>query len=45
MRLERVAVDRLWVDAQFAALPPFKKAKEKSASKPTSKKKKGKKAN
>lgn len=45
VRLERVAVDRLWVDAQFAALPPFKKAKEKSASKPTSKKKKGKKAN
>ena len=28
VRLERVAADRLWVDAQFAALPPFKKAKE-----------------
>ena len=24
LRLERVAADRLWVDAQFAALPPFK---------------------
>ena len=45
VRLERVAAERLWVDAQFAALPPFKKAKEKSASKSPSKKKKGKKAN
>ena len=27
MRLERVASDRLFIDAQFAALPPFKKAK------------------
>ena len=26
VRLERVAVERLWVDAAFAALPPFKKA-------------------
>ena len=26
-RLEKVASDRLWVDAQFAALPGFKKAK------------------
>ncbi|MCR5752896.1 MAG: hypothetical protein K6G91_13150 [Kiritimatiellae bacterium] len=25
-RLERVASERLWIDAQFAALPPFKKA-------------------
>ena len=39
VRLERVAADRLWVDAQFAALPPFRKAKEK-----TSRKAKGKKA-
>ena len=45
VRLERVAVDRLWVDTQFAALPPFKKAKEKPTSKSTSKKKKDKKAN
>ena len=28
VRLERVAADRLWVDAQFAALPPFRKAKK-----------------
>ena len=28
MRLERVASDRLFIDAQFAALPPFKKAKK-----------------
>ena len=42
VRIERVAADRLWVDAQFAALPPFKKVKEKSTSK---KKAKGKKAN
>ena len=28
VRLERVASERLWVDAQFAALPPFKKAKK-----------------
>ena len=41
VRLERVAADRLWVDAQFAALPPFRKAKKKS----TSKKKADKKAN
>ena len=26
IRLERVAVERLWVDAAFAALPPFRKA-------------------
>ena len=41
VRLERVASERLWVDAQFAALPPFKKAKN-----PRSRKtKKGAKAN
>ena len=28
VRLERVAEDRLWVDVQFAALPPFRKAKK-----------------
>ncbi len=41
VRLERVAADRLWVDAQFAALPPFKKAKKPRQGKA----KKGKKAN
>ena len=41
VRLERVAADRLWVDAQFAALPPFKKAKQPRPAKA----KKGKKAN
>lgn len=45
VRLERVAADRLWVDAQFAALPPFREAEEKSTSKSPSKKKKDKKAN
>lgn len=28
IRLEKVADDRLWVDAQFAALPKFKRSKE-----------------
>ena len=28
IRLEKVAADRLWIDAQFAALPPFKGAKK-----------------
>ena len=28
VRLEHVASERLWVDAQFAALPPFKKARK-----------------
>ena len=32
VRLGRVAADRLWVDAQFTALPPFRKAKKKSPS-------------
>ena len=41
VRLEHVASDRLWVDAQFAALPPFKKAKKPRQGKV----KKGKKAN
>ena len=41
VRLERVAADRLWVDAQFAALPPFKKVKQPRPAKA----KKGKKAN
>ena len=39
VRLERVAADRLWVDVQFAALPPFRKPK-----KSTSRKAKGKNA-
>ena len=30
VRLEKVAADRLWVDAQFAALPKFKKTKKAS---------------
>ena len=34
VRLEHVASDRLWVDAQFAALPPFKKAKKPRSGKP-----------
>ena len=33
MRLERVASDRLFIDAQFAALPPFKKAKKATKAK------------
>ncbi|MBO7482881.1 MAG: hypothetical protein J6U17_03210 [Kiritimatiellae bacterium] len=36
VRLERVASERLWVDAQFAALPPFRKQEpvpEKGAAK------------
>lgn len=41
MRLEHVASDRLFIDAQFAALPPFKKAKKPRSGKS----KKGKKAN
>lgn len=41
VRLERVASERLWVDAQFAALPPFKKAKNSRSGKA----KKGAKAN
>ena len=41
VRLERVASERLWVDAQFAALPPFKKAKKSRSGKA----KKGAKAN
>ncbi len=41
VRLERVASDRLWTDAQFAALPPFRKAKKPRAGKA----KKGAKAN
>ena len=41
VRLERVASERLWVDAQFAALPPFKKAKKPRSGKA----KKGAKAN
>jgi len=40
-RLERVASERLWVDAQFVALPPFKKAVKNRSGKA----KKGKKAN
>ena len=41
VRLERVASERLWVDAQFAALPPFKKEKKSRSGKA----KKGAKAN
>ena len=41
VRLERVASERLWVDAQFAALPPFRKAKNPRSGKA----KKGAKAN
>ena len=41
VRLERVASERLWVDAQFAALPPFKKTKKPRSGKA----KKGAKAN
>ena len=31
VRLERVAADRLWVDVQFAALPPFRKPKKSTS--------------
>lgn len=44
VRLECVATERLWVDAQFAALPPFKKRKTVRR-KDAAKAKKSKKAN
>ena len=44
IRLEHVASERLWVDAQFAALPPFRKRKETVRRKGAAKAKKSKKA-
>ena len=44
IRLERVASERLWVDAQFAALPPFRKRKETVRRTGAAKAKKSKKA-